>query len=156
MTERGCYNKYPQQVITKDLLIYRDKIVEVIIHDTIIIKADTIMSTDTVYHKDGLIWSNRVYGETDFARAWAQVQNSKLKLEIIQKDTAITRLLKENVTVVEKEVYKTETVIKKVWVVHWYDTIARVVTVVLLLLLLALIVLAFIKGKFNSILNIFK
>lgn len=156
MTEKKCYTRFPQQVITKDSIVFKDRLVEVFIHDTTFIKADTVINTDTVYHKNGLIWSDKVYNETDLAEAWAQVQDNILVLELIQKDSAIAKLLKENVIVKEKEVYKTETLIKKVWEVHWYDKIFRIIGGAVLLIILGGVIILGIKGKFGFIFKLFK
>jgi len=145
-TERRCARKFPQQIITKDCVIYKDVIKEVIIHDTLFIIGDTVHSTDTVYMVNGLMYSDPVFAITDYANAKAQVVNSKLLLDLIQNDTAIARLLKENVIIEEKEVFKTETIIKKVWLVHWYDKVARVIAGIFILAIIILIAIKIIKA----------
>jgi hypothetical protein len=145
-TERRCAIKYPQQIITKDCVIYKDVIKQIIIHDTLFIIGDTVHSTDTVYVLDGLIHSSPVFATVDFANAKAQVINSKLFLDLFQNDTAIARFLTENVIIKEKDVFKTETIIKKVWLVHWYDKVARVIAGIFILAIIVLFAINIIKA----------
>jgi hypothetical protein len=144
ITEKKCWTKYPPNIIVKDSVVYKN--IEVIIHDTLVIYGDTVISSDTVYldKLTGLITSNKIYSETEYAKAYAQVINSKLFLELIQKDTAIERLIKENVQV--KEVYVTKTVELKVWEVHWYDKVARIIAAIFLLAILVLVAINIIKA----------
>ena len=144
ITEKKCWKRYPPKVVVKDSIVYKTK--EIIIHDTLVIYGDTVISTDTVYldKLTGLITSNKISSETEYAKAWAQVINSKLFLELIQKDTAIERLIKQSIQY--KEVYSTKTVEIKVWEVHWYDKVARVVTGIFILAVLVLIVIRIIKA----------
>jgi len=144
-TEQKCASKYPPQVITNTVIEYRDTIVKIIIHDTTFIKADTVYDTTEVFINNGIIWSNKVYGETDFASAWAQVVNSRLKLELIQKDSAIAKLIKENVKIVTKTVIETKTEIKKVFVTKWYDKFSRVIAILFISALVIMIVIKVIK-----------
>ncbi len=146
ITERRCTQKFPQQIITKDCTIYRDVIKQVLIHDTVFITGDTIHSTDTVYMINGLMFSDPVFATTSFANAKAQVINSKLFLDLIQNDTAIARIIKENIIIEEKEVFKTETIIKKVWLVHWYDKVARVIAGIFILAIIVLFAIKIIKA----------
>ena len=146
MSERNCARKFPQQIITKDSIIYKDVIKQIIIHDTLFIVGDTVHSTDTVYFLDGLIHSSPVFATVDFANAKAQVINSKLFLDLFQNDTAIARLLLENVIVKEKEVFKTETIIKKVWLVHWYDKAARWIAGIFILAIVVLVAINILKA----------
>ncbi len=145
ITERKCAEKYPTEIITKDSIVIKEIIKEVIIHDTVFIAADTVHASDTVFIRDGLLYSLPVHAYVDYANAKAQVVNSKILLELIQNDTAIARLLKENIIVEEKEVYKTETIIKKVWVVHWYDKAARWIAGIFLLAILVMVAIKIIK-----------
>jgi len=114
--------------------VYRDKIIT--IFDTIYIKGDTVRSADTVYidRLTGLINSNRITQGTEFAQAWAQVVNSRLFLELVQKDTAIARILQENIK--EVEVYRDRVEVVKTYSTHWYDIAARWIAGVFLLLVL--------------------
>ena len=144
ITEKKCYKRYPPKVIVKDSIVYKTK--EIVIHDTVYIQGDTVISTDTVFvdKLTGLVSSNKVWSETEFAKAYAQVVDSKLFLELIQKDTAIERLLKENIEY--KEVYKTKTIEVKVWEVHWYDKVARVVAGIVIFAIFVLIAIRLIKS----------
>ncbi len=144
ITEKKCWKKYPPNVVVKDSIVYKVK--EVTFYDTLVIYADTVTSTDTVYldKLTGLITSNKLYSETEYANATAQVINSKLFLELVQKDTAIERLLKENIQY--KEVYKTKTVELKVWEVHWYDRVARVIAMIFIVAMLVLVAMRIIKA----------
>ena len=144
-TERKCAEKYPTEIITKDSLVIKEVIKEVIIHDTVFINADTVHSSDTVFIRNGLIYSLPVFAAVDFANATAQVRNSKILLELIQNDTAIARLLRENIIIEEKEIYKTETIIKKVWISHWYDKAARVIASIFIIAILVIIAIKIIK-----------
>ena len=144
ITEKKCWKRYPPRVVVKDSIVYKVK--EIIIRDTLVIYGDTVVNTDTVYldKLTGLITSNKIYSETEYAKAYAQVVSSRLFLELIQKDTAIERLLRENVQI--KEVYRTTTVELKVWEVHWYDMVARWVAGIFLLAILVLVAMKFIKA----------
>lgn len=143
MTERKCNNKYPQKVIVKDSIVYKLK--EVIIHDTLYLAGDTIAVSDTVYvdNVTGLLTSNRIYSETEYAKAWAQIINNKLFLELIQKDTAIARVIKENIEI--KEVYVTKTIEVNKWIHHWYDKPAYIISIIFILAVLVLIAMKIIK-----------
>lgn len=128
-TERKCARKYPPQIITKDSLVYIPRLVPFAVHDTVWLPADTVKVTDSVEIVNGIANSKKVISETEFALAWAQVKDSKLLLELIQKDTAITRLIKGSVQTTDKESYHTETIIEKEFINHWYDKIARWIAV---------------------------
>lgn len=105
ITQKRCNSKFPPQTITivKDSIITKDSIVykpvEVLVH----IKGDTVTKHDTVYRdiKTGLINSKPVYAETEFAKAKAQVVNSKLNLELTQKDSTF----KVKTDSLNKEIY---------------------------------------------------
>lgn len=123
-TQQRCAKKFPPEIITKDSLVFKEVIKTVVIHDTVFIHADTVLKTDTVLIKNGLIYSRPVFARVEFARAKAQVVNSRLLLNLFQNDSAITRRLQQNIKVVEKEVYKTKTITVKQYVTKWYHTAA--------------------------------
>jgi len=103
VTQKACNKKYPPEVITEiaEKIIIRDSIVEKIINVPVYIKGDTINNYDTVVLNKytGLINSKPVYAETEFSKAEAQVINSRLSLELIQKDTLFS------VQAIAKEAY---------------------------------------------------
>ena len=144
ITEKKCWQRYPPKIVVKDSIVFKEKVIT--IRDTIVISGDTVISTDTVYvdKLTGLMNSNKVWSETDYSKAYAQVINSKLFLELIQKDTAIERLLRENIQI--KEVYKTEIVETKVWEVHWYDKVARFVAGIFILAIFVVLAMKIIKS----------
>jgi uncharacterized protein YcfL len=145
-SEQKCARLYPPQIITKTIIEYKDSLITVYIHDTTFILADTVYDTTKVYINNGIIWSNKVYGETKLAKGWAQVVNSKLLLELTQKDSAITKLLKENVIVETKLVTEYQTEIKKVYVTKWYDQISRVISIIVILLFIIITVIKIVKS----------
>lgn len=144
-TERKCARKYPPQIVTKDSIIIRDVIKKIIIRDTFLIKGDTVKLADNVFITNGLVNSKQLFAKTAYANAKAQVVNSKLLLQLIQNDTAIARLLKENVIIQEKAVYKTETIIKKEFIRHWYDPYAQAIAGFYIILTLLFIALKIVK-----------
>jgi len=91
VTQSKCDRKFPSQQYTnvKDSLVIKDSTVYSYAEIPVYIKGDTVTKHDTVFkdRKTGLINSKPVYAETDFAKAKAQVVNSQLKLELIQKDS---------------------------------------------------------------------
>lgn len=116
VTQQKCNTKFPPQTntITKDSVVYKDSIVYKPIKVPVYIKGDIVTKYDTIYKDNvtGLVNSKPVYAETAFAKAIAQVTNSKLKLQLIQKDSTF------NVTLdsLTKEVY------------HWKNSYNSVVT----------------------------
>jgi hypothetical protein len=147
ITERKCSKKYPPQIVNTVDTIYKE--VPIVIRDTFNIKGDTVRDTNTVYidRYTGLANSELLTAETEYAKATCQVINGRQILDLIQKDTAIARLLRKNIII--KEVIKVETVTVKVWDVHWYDRIARVVSLFFLSALLILLIIKIIKIYLN-------
>jgi hypothetical protein len=137
-TQKRCAKKYPPNIVTKDSVVIKE--VPIIIHDTVFIHGKEIYKTDTVIieKQTGLVWSNKVQADAEFCSAWSQVQNSRIILELIQKDTAIARLIEESVTV--KEVYRDRTKVVKEYVVKWYHTAAMWVAIPVIALILAYLV----------------
>ena len=133
-TPERCARRYPPEIIRHDSIVYKERIIT--IFDTVHIKGDTVRSADTVYidRLTGLINSNRITQATEFAQAWAHVTNSRLFLELVQKDTAIARMLQENIK--EVEVYRDRVEVVKTYSVHWYDIAARWMAGLFLLLVL--------------------
>ena len=99
VTENKCNRKFPPQtmVIRKDSIIrttntvYRDTLVY------IYIKGETKYSTDTVWLKNGIAYSNKDHLITSFAESWAWVENGRLYHKLIQKDTLIEQEVKDAV-----------------------------------------------------------
>ncbi len=143
VTQKRCYNKFPPQIITKDSIIYKDKLV--ILYDTIIIKGDTVRKSDTVVvdRLTGLINSDSVSADSEYAHAVAQVVNSKLFLNLIQKDTAIARMLKKNIR--EVEIYRDRTKVVTEYQVHWYHTAGLWLSGVVFFLIILRIILSYLK-----------
>ena len=119
------------------------RVKNVYIHDTVFVKPDTVVKSDTVIYYRGLINSRRIHAETDYASAWSQVVNSRIRLQLIQNDTAVARLLKKKIQI--KEVYKTRTKVIKEWRVHWYHTAALWVAIPVILLIVAYILMKLLK-----------
>jgi len=136
----GCSPKVIKETITKDSIIYKEKISY---RDTTIyrfIQGDTVFKTTVVYidKNTGLINSKKLYAFTSLAEASAWVLNSHLYLNLIQKDTTIEiRLdsaLKEasywkerylnSATVLTKETFKSPWYMK---VLAWIGSISLVV-----------------------------
>ena len=145
ISPQRCARKYPPQVITKDSVVYKEVIKTVTVHDTVFIKADTVSNSDTVYINQGLIYSRPVFAWVEFANAKAQVVDSRLMLNLYQNDTAIARILKQNIKVMEKEKYNTVTIPKKEYVVKWYHTAAVWIAIPTLIALLVFAALTVIK-----------
>lgn len=146
-TEKRCYKKHPPQIEIRDSVVYKN--IEIIIHDTVFIYGDTVTLSDTVYINSvtGLITSNRLMSETEYAKAWAQVIDSKLFLELIQNDTAIARMLKENIEI--KEVFRTRTKIIKEPCskkhMKWYHTFALYTAIPIWIIIMILLIWFVIK-----------
>jgi len=142
-TQKRCYKKYPPQIITKDSIIYKDRTIT--IYDTVFIKGDTISIYDTVVvdRLTGLINSDAITADAEYAQAIAQVINSRLFLNLVQKDTAIARMLKENIT--EVEVYRDRVEIVEKFTTHWYDIAARWVAGIFIFIIFVGIILRYIK-----------
>jgi len=88
VTQKKCISKYPPEIIRerydsiiiKDTIIYKDRIVP------LIIKGDTITVEKQV---PGYIDISAIRVDNSYAYASAWVQNSKLKLSLIQKEQVI-------------------------------------------------------------------
>lgn len=91
VTQRKCDRRFPPETYTqiKDSLVIKDSVIYSYAEIPVYIKGDTVTKHDTVFKdkKTGLINSKPVYAETDFAKVTAQVVNSQLKLELVQKDS---------------------------------------------------------------------
>jgi len=114
VTQSKCDRKFPPQQYTnvKDSLVLKDSTVYSYAEIPVYIKGDTVTKHDTVFRdkKTGLINSKPVYAETDFAKAKAQVVNSQLKLELVQKDSTFK--------------VRTDSLLKEIY--HWkeqYNTV---------------------------------
>jgi len=116
VTQKKCNNKFPPQTITitKDSIVTKDSVVYKPLEVLVYIKGDTITKHDTVYvdKKTGLVNSKPIYVETEFAKAKAQVINSKLNLELIQKDSTFK--------------VKTDSLLKEIY--HWKEKYNSVVS----------------------------
>ena len=91
VTQKRCNEKFPPQSFTKDSIVYRDKLVY---KDTTIyvpILGGTVYKDTVVYidKNTGLTNSKKIYAFTSLAEASAWVKNSKLFLNLTQKDTTI-------------------------------------------------------------------
>jgi len=159
VTQKACDRKFPPQVTTivKDSVVTRDSIVEKLVEVPVYIKGDTVIKSDTVWRDKttGLANSKPVYAETDFAKAKAQVVNSQLKLELIQKDSTFKvrtdSLLKEIYH--WKELYKskdTATIKRERYIPGVYNVFA------LIGLLYVIITILYFIFKFKDKLNLLK
>jgi len=119
----GCSPKIIKEIITKDSIVYKEKLVY---KDTTIFKylpGDTVFKDVIVYvdKSTGLANSKKIFAFTSLAEASAWVYNSRLFLNLIQKDTTIEIRLdsaireasywmekyKSSSTVTTKETFKT-------------------------------------------------
>jgi len=89
VTQKRCNEKFPQvaSTIIKDSIVYRDSIIYKPIIVEVKIPGDTVTKETIVYLNKGLVNSFPLIAETTFAKAIAQVVNSKLTLNLYQKDT---------------------------------------------------------------------
>ena len=136
----SCSPKIIKEVVTKDSIIYKEKISY---RDTTIFRylpGDTVYKETIVYvdKATGLINSKKLFAFTSLAEASAWVYNSKLFLNLTQKDTTIeirldsaikeARYWKEKYqtsnTVVTKEVTKSPWYMK---VLAWIGSLSLVV-----------------------------
>lgn len=122
----GCCPKITPTVIKKDSIVYREKLVY---KDTTIYKhlpGDTVNKVDTVWINkwNGLANSKKIYAFTSLAEASAWVKNSKLFLNLTQKDTTIEiRLdsaIKEATYWKEKYQNNSSVVVKEVTKSPWW------------------------------------
>jgi hypothetical protein len=113
VTQRRCNAKFPPQtsviikdsIITKDTIIYRDKIVPYYI------KGDTVFAEKKVPVAFDI---SPIWTQTEYASASAWVQDSKLKLQLIQKDQVIKIIIDSAFKEVShwKEMYNNKEVTK--------------------------------------------
>jgi len=105
VTSKRCNQKFPPQIITTERVVIKDSIVYKPFEVPVYIKGDTVVvkSTDTIWRDKttGLFNSKTVFAEVEFAKAWANVINSKINLKLIQKDT----LFKQKTDSLNKEIY---------------------------------------------------
>lgn len=112
-TLRKCNAKFPPQVsviikdsiITKDTIIYRDKVIPYYI------KGDTVFAEKKVPITVDI---SPVWAQNEYATASAWVQDSKLKLQLIQKDQVIKIIIDSAFKEVShwKEMYNNKEVTK--------------------------------------------
>ena len=104
ITQDKCLKRYPPQI--KEVTTYITETVTVTRDTTIYIKlpAEVQTHTDTVYIDSvtGLINSKRSRLETSLAWSTAQIINSRLHHELMQKDTTIEARLKDAIREVER------------------------------------------------------
>lgn len=136
----SCSPKIIKEVVTKDSIIYRESISY---RDTTIFRylpGDTVFKNTIVYvdKATGLINSKKLLAFTSLAEASAWVYNSKLFLNLIQKDTTIEIRLDSAIkeanywkekyhnssTVVTKETFKSLWYMK---VLAWIGSLSLVV-----------------------------
>jgi len=156
VTQKACDRKYPPQnyIISKDSTVIKDSTIYSYAEIPVYIKGDTVVKHDTVIKdkQTGLINSKPVYAETEFAKATAQVVNSKLKLELIQKDSTFKiktdSLLKE--VYHWKELYKSKdtTTVKEVKVVPKVYSIFGLIGLISVITLIAYLIFK-LRGLFN-------
>ena len=122
----SCSPRIIKEVSVKDSIVYKEKIVY---KDTTIFKylpGDTVYKNTIVYvdRLTGLVNSKKLFAFTSLAEASAWVYNSKLFLNLIQKDTTIVvRLdsaIKEATYWKEKYQSNSSVVVKEVTKSPWY------------------------------------
>ncbi len=145
MTERKWIRNHPTPIITKNVIVYKDSIIKVNIYDTLRIKSDTVFGDTTINIINGIVNSPTITKTTDFAIAKARVLNNKLQLNLIQRDSVISKLLKNNIKIVTKTEHSTVTRIKKVYVTRWYDHISRIISAIVVGILLFILIFKIFK-----------
>lgn len=93
-TQRRCLTKFPPQtiiertdsIITRDTVIYKD----IVIRDTIL--ADTVFK-EKVINVPKELTILPVEAENNYARAKAWIENSRLRLQLTQKEQVIQRII---------------------------------------------------------------
>ena len=126
VTQKACLAKFPPEKVTKDSIVYKDKIVK---HDTTIfvtISGKVVHDSVPVpvyIDKNGKPEPMNVAPitkETQFAKASAYIRNGVLHLDLEQKDYSIAKTIKDaiqNHTITKSEVKSTDStiVIKPKW-----------------------------------------
>jgi len=90
VSQKKCISKFPPEtikvrydsIVIKDTVIYKDRIIN---HA---IKADTVYK-DKLIPVPANLNVSPIFSENDYAKAKAWIQNSKLKLQLEQKDQVI-------------------------------------------------------------------
>ena len=137
-TEKRCLRKHPPQIIQKDSVVIKDTIIykDRIIYDTI--PADTVKVIVTKIDSIPIILEN------DYSIAKVvRESDTSFRIELIQKDSVIARLIKDaEVREIKiREEYSTKTTIHKVKYIPgfykfclWYF----IITIILILLYIVL------------------
>jgi len=132
VTQQACSRKYPPKIINKDSIAIRDSIITVYLHDSILINADTAQDNTIVHTANGIINSNKLIKELHLCKATSQVINGKLNLTLMQKQAIVDSLLKHNIKVKNKIVYKTRTRVVVKYIHHWYSGIEEFLAIFML------------------------
>jgi len=118
VTSKRCFDKFPPEVIntvdTIHVITYRDTIIEKYLPgDTVYAGEKIIVINDTVVR----VW-RPVEAETELAQAKAWIENDRMKLRLIQKDSvlqfkldSVIRVSSDTIKIVNTEIH--EVYIKK-------------------------------------------
>ena len=123
ITKKKCNNRFPPQI--KDSIYIVEK-TNTVYKDTTIyvrVKGDTVYKTDTVvYTEKGIMSLDTLKAETELALALSWVANSKLFLNLIQKDTALKAKLDSVIRLqnTEKNEYREKIIVKEVTFIPWW------------------------------------
>ena len=151
ITEQKCAKKYPPITITKDSIVYETNTIYKDSVVTFYIIGDTVYQDSTIYvYKDvktGFINSDSSQLSTEFATAIAWIENSELKHILRQHETIINQKIDSavRITTEKLELFHSETVIKKNFITHWYDKVARIIAIIAILILIIYIAIKIIK-----------
>jgi hypothetical protein len=147
VTERKCREAYPVQIIHDTKTIIRDSIIELKIHDTVFLKGDTVHDSIPIQvNNNGNIKDISLTRTTDLAMAIASIKSNILYLDLIQKDSLINVLIDKEIKVALKENTITKTIIKKIWVIHWYHKLGLQFSIFVIGLIILLIIIKQVKN----------
>lgn len=97
VSQKKCLQKFPPQetIIIKDSIVIKDTTIysDIIMYDTIL--GDTVMVYKKIQSKGKILNIEPLCIDKSLARSCAWVNDNKLFLELIQKDTVIKRILKK-------------------------------------------------------------
>ena len=142
ITEQKCDRRYPPKIIVKDSIVYNYNTLYKDTTITLYLPGDTVYQDSIVYViKDkltGLINSDSVIVSTEFATAIAWVEGSILKQVLIQHDIIVNQRIDSAVRVTTERIekYHSEVILEPVYLVHWYDKIARWLAIIVILVAL--------------------
>lgn len=153
---KRCSKAYPPKIIIKDSIVYKTSVEY---NDTTIyvyVKADTVYSTKDslikVYidNNTGLINSDTSKLSNDLATAYAWVNDGILEQMLIRNDSIYQFKLDSAIKTTNEywNNYHSEIKVEKVYAIHWYDTLARYISISFISGLFIVFIIKFIKSYF--------